>query len=43
MADAVVAQTQRVEVSQHGQNPLVQAGQVVVRQVSGGREGGRGL
>lgn len=46
MADGVVAQTQGVEVSQHGQTPFIQASQIVVRQISGGGhkggEGGRG-
>lgn len=46
MADGVVAQAQGVEVSQHRQTSFIQASQVVVRQISGGRhkggDGGRG-
>lgn len=41
VADGVVAQTERVEISQHRQAPFIQTSQVVVRQISVGRNGAR--
>lgn len=42
VADGVVPQTERVEIPEHSQTAFVQTSQVVVRQIPGGRDGGRG-
>lgn len=41
VADGIVAQTESVEISQHGQSAFIQTRQVVVRQISGERNRAR--